>query len=137
MDRVSDLMIHRALFGSIERFFGVLTEHYSGAFPPWLAPVQVMAIPVADNFTDYLKGVLKQMKSAGIRAELDSSDDRMQKKVRNAQMQKIPFMVIAGEEDMKAGAVSFRYRNGDQKNGIPIADAIAEIKQIVADRKQV
>ena len=135
--RQRPVMIHRALFGSIERFFGVLTEHYSGAFPPWLAPVQVMAIPVADTFTDYLHGVVKQMKSAGIRAELDASDDRMQKKVRNAQMQKIPFMVIAGEEDMKAGAVSFRYRNGDQKNGIPIADAIAEIKQIVADRKQV
>jgi threonyl-tRNA synthetase len=135
--RQRPVMIHRALFGSIERFFGVLTEHYSGAFPPWLAPVQVMAIPVADSFTDYLQGVVKQMKSAGVRAELDSSDDRMQKKVRNAQLQKIPFMVIAGEEDMKAGAVSFRYRNGDQKNGIPIADAIAEIKQIVADRKQV
>ena len=130
-------MIHRALFGSIERFFGVLTEHYSGAFPPWLAPVQVMAIPVADTFTDYLADVVKQMKSAGIRAELDASDDRMQKKVRNAQMQKIPFMIIAGEEDMKAGAVSFRYRNGDQKNGIAIAEAIAEIKQTVADRKQV
>jgi threonyl-tRNA synthetase len=96
-----------------------------------------MAIPVADAFTDYLQGVVKQMKSAGVRAELDSSDDRMQKKVRNAQMQKIPFMVIAGEEDMNAGAVSFRYRNGEQKNGIPIADAIAEIKQIVADRLQV
>jgi threonyl-tRNA synthetase len=135
--RQRPVMIHRALFGSIERFFGVLTEHYSGAFPPWLAPVQVMAIPVADNFTDYLHGVVKQMKSAGIRAELDSSDDRMQKKVRNAQMQKIPFMIIAGEEDMNAGAVSFRYRNGDQKNGIAIADAIAEIKQTVADRKQV
>jgi threonyl-tRNA synthetase len=135
--RQRPVMIHRALFGSIERFFGVLTEHYSGAFPPWLAPVQVMAIPVADNFTDYLHGVVKQMKSSGIRAELDSSDDRMQKKVRNAQMQKIPFMVIAGEEDMNAGAVSFRYRNGDQKNGISIADAIAEIKEIVANRKQV
>ncbi|CAN2201127.1 ThrS Threonyl-tRNA synthetase [Candidatus Nanopelagicaceae bacterium] len=135
--RQRPVMIHRALFGSIERFFGVLTEHYSGAFPPWLAPVQVMAIPVADNFTDYLHGVVKQMKSAGIRAELDSSDDRMQKKVRNAQMQKIPFMIIAGEEDMNAGAVSFRYRNGDQKNGIAIADAIAEIKQTVAERKQV
>ncbi len=135
--RQQPVMIHRALFGSIERFFGVLTEHYSGAFPPWLAPVQVMAIPVADNFTDYLHGVVKQMKSAGIRAELDSSDDRMQKKVRNAQMQKIPFMIIAGEEDMNAGAVSFRYRNGEQKNGIAIADAIAEIKQTVADRKQV
>jgi threonyl-tRNA synthetase len=96
-----------------------------------------MAIPVADAFTDYLQGVVKQMKSAGVRAELDSSDDRMQKKVRNAQMQKIPFMVIAGEEDMNAGAVSFRYRNGEQKNGIPIADAIAEIKQILADRLQV
>ena len=135
--RQRPVMIHRALFGSIERFFGVLTEHYSGAFPPWLAPVQVMAIPVADAFTDYLHGVVKQMKSAGIRAELDSSDDRMQKKVRNAQMQKIPFMVIAGEEDMNAGAVSFRYRNGEQKNGIPIAEAISEIKQIVADRLQV
>jgi threonyl-tRNA synthetase len=135
--RQRPVMIHRALFGSIERFFGVLTEHYSGAFPPWLAPVQVMAIPVADNFTDYLHGVVKQMKSAGIRAELDSSDDRMQKKVRNAQLQKIPFMIIAGEEDMNAGAVSFRYRNGDQKNGIPVADAIAEIKEIVANRKQV
>ena len=135
--RQRPVMIHRALFGSIERFFGVLTEHYSGAFPPWLAPVQVMAIPVADNFTDYLQGVVKEMKSSGIRAELDSSDDRMQKKVRNAQMQKIPFMIIAGEEDMKAGAVSFRYRNGDQKNGIAIADAIAEIKQTVAERKQV
>jgi threonyl-tRNA synthetase len=135
--RQRPVMIHRALFGSIERFFGVLTEHYSGAFPPWLAPVQVMAIPVADNFTDYLHGVVKQMKSAGIRAELDSSDDRMQKKVRNAQLQKIPFMIIAGEEDMNPGAVSFRYRNGDQKNGIPVADAIAEIKEIVANRKQV
>ncbi len=135
--RQRPVMIHRALFGSIERFFGVLTEHYSGAFPPWLAPVQVMAIPVADTFTDYLHGVVTEMKRAGIRAEIDSSDDRMQKKVRNAQMQKIPFMIIAGEEDMKAGAVSFRYRNGDQKNGIPISDAIAEIKQIVVDRKQV
>jgi threonyl-tRNA synthetase len=135
--RQRPVMIHRALFGSIERFFGVLTEHYSGAFPPWLAPVQVMAIPVADTFADYLSDVVKQMKSAGIRAELDDSDDRMQKKVRNAQMQKIPFMIIAGEEDMNAGAVSFRYRNGDQKNGIPIADAIAEIQQTVADRLQV
>jgi threonyl-tRNA synthetase len=135
--RQRPVMIHRALFGSIERFFGVLTEHYSGAFPPWLAPVQVMAIPVAEPFTDYLHDVVKKMKSAGVRAELDSSDDRMQKKVRNAQMQKIPFMVIAGEEDMKAGAVSFRYRNGEQKNGIPVGDAIAEIKKIVADRQQV
>ena len=135
--RQRPVMIHRALFGSIERFFGVLTEHYSGAFPPWLAPVQVIGIPVADTFVDYLSDVIKEMKTAGIRAELDSSDDRMQKKVRNAQMQKIPFMVIAGEEDMKAGAVSFRYRNGDQKNGIPVADAIAEIKNTVAQRLQV
>jgi threonyl-tRNA synthetase len=135
--RQRPVMIHRALFGSIERFFGVLTEHYAGVFPPWLAPVQVMAIPVADTFTDYLHDVVKQMKSAGIRAELDSSDDRMQKKVRNAQMQKIPFMIIAGEEDMNAGAVSFRYRNGDQKNGIPIAEAIAEILATVSKRQQV
>ena len=135
--RQRPVMIHRALFGSIERFFGVLTEHYSGAFPPWLAPVQAIGIPVAEAFADYLADVIKQMRKAGIRAELDSSDDRMQKKVRNAQMQKIPFMVIAGEEDMAAGAVSFRYRNGEQKNGIPIADAIVEIQKVVAERTQV
>jgi threonyl-tRNA synthetase len=135
--RQRPVMIHRALFGSIERFFGVLTEHYSGAFPPWLAPVQAIGIPVADAFGDYLGDVIQQMRKAGIRAELDSSDDRMQKKVRNAQMQKIPFMVIAGEEDQQAGAVSFRYRNGEQKNGIPIKDAIAEIKKVVQERTQV
>ncbi|KGA18792.1 threonyl-tRNA synthetase [freshwater metagenome] len=135
--RARPVMIHRALFGSIERFFGVLTEHYSGAFPPWLAPVQVMAIPVADAFTDYLGDVVKALKAAGIRAELDASDDRMQKKVRNAQMQKIPYMLIAGEEDQKAGAVSFRYRNGEQKNGVPLAEAIAEISAAVQSRAQV
>jgi threonyl-tRNA synthetase len=135
--RARPVMIHRALFGSIERFFGVLTEHYSGAFPPWLAPVQVMAIPVADAFADYLGDVVKALKAAGIRAELDASDDRMQKKVRNAQMQKIPYMLIAGEEDQKAGAVSFRYRNGEQKNGVPLAQAIAEISAAVQSRAQV
>ncbi len=135
--RARPVMIHRALFGSIERFFGVLTEHYSGAFPPWLAPVQVMAIPVADAFADYLGDVVKALRAAGIRAELDASDDRMQKKVRNAQMQKIPYMLIAGEEDQKAGAVSFRYRNGEQKNGVPLADAIAEISAAVQSRAQV
>jgi threonyl-tRNA synthetase len=135
--RQRPVMIHRALFGSIERFFGVLTEHYSGAFPPWLAPVQVVGIPVAEAFADYLADVIAQMKKAGIRAEIDASDDRMQKKVRNAQMQKVPFMVIAGEEDMAAGAVSFRYRNGEQKNGIPIKDAISEIQKVVAERTQV
>ncbi|MSZ62693.1 MAG: threonine--tRNA ligase, partial [Actinobacteria bacterium] len=135
--RQRPVMIPRALFGSIERFFGVLTEHYAGAFPPWLAPVQAIGIPVADTFTDYLDGVMKQMRAAGIRVDLDTSDDRMQKKVRNAQMQKIPFMVIAGEEDVSAGAVSFRYRNGEQKNGIPIAQAIKEIQSAVQDRIQV
>jgi threonyl-tRNA synthetase len=135
--RARPVMIHRALFGSIERFFGVLTEHYSGAFPPWLAPVQVMAIPVAEPFTDYLFDVVAALKAAGIRAEVDASDDRMQKKVRNAQMQKIPYMLIAGEEDQKAGAVSFRYRNGEQKNGVPLAEAIAEISATVASRQQV
>jgi threonyl-tRNA synthetase len=135
--RQRPVMIHRALFGSIERFFGVLTEHYAGAFPPWLAPVQAVGIPVADAFSDYLADVIMTMKKAGIRAELDASDDRMQKKVRNAQMQKVPFMVIAGEEDMAAGAVSFRYRNGEQKNGIPIAQAILEIQKVVAERTQV
>jgi threonyl-tRNA synthetase len=131
------VMIHRALFGSIERFFGVLTEHYSGAFPPWLAPVQVMGIPVAEAFNDHLVKVVKEMKAAGIRADIDLSDDRMQKKERNAQMQKIPYMLIAGEEDVNSNAVSFRYRNGDQKNGVPIADAIAEILATIAERRQV
>jgi threonyl-tRNA synthetase len=135
--RQRPVMIHRALFGSIERFFGVLTEHYSGAFPPWLAPVQVVAIPVADTFNGYLFDVAKKLKAAGIRVEVDASDDRMQKKVRNAQMQKVPYMLIAGEEDMNSGAVSFRYRNGEQKNGIPIAQAIEEILEAITTRKQV
>ena len=135
--RQRPVMIHRALFGSIERFFGVLTEHYSGAFPPWLAPVQVSAIPVADAFTDYLSSVVKEFKLAGIRIELDASDDRMQKKIRNAQMQKVPYMLIAGEEDQKAGKVSIRYRNGEQKNSISVSAAISEIKTAIAERKQV
>ena len=135
--RQRPVMIHRALFGSIERFFGVLTEHYAGAFPPWLAPVQAVGIPVADAFAGYLSDVIVQMRRDGIRAEMDNSDDRMQKKVRNAQVQKIPFMVIAGAEDMDNGAVSFRYRNGEQKNGIPIALAIAEIRASVTNRTQV
>ena len=135
--RKQPVMIHRALFGSIERFFGVLTEHYAGAFPPWLAPVQVRAIPVADSINDYLSDVVKQFKKAGIRAEIDTSDDRMQKKVRNAQLEKIPFMIIAGDEDKAVNAVSFRYRNGEQKNQIPIKDAIEEVLQAIADRKQI
>ena len=135
--RQRPVMIHRALFGSIERFFGVLTEHYAGAFPPWLSPVQVRAIPVADAFTPYLEKVVAEMRSAGIRVDIDASDDRMQKKVRNAQMEKIPFMLIAGEEDQNSGAVSFRYRNGDQKNGIPVKDAIAEVLAAVSNRVQI
>jgi threonyl-tRNA synthetase len=130
-------MIHRALFGSIERFFGVLTEHYAGAFPPWLAPVQVRAIPVADAFEPYLSEVVVKMRRCGIRVDLDSSDDRMQKKVRTAQMEKIPFMMIAGEEDQNAGAVSFRYRNGEQKNGISVDEAIAEVLATIANRTQI
>jgi len=135
--RQRPVMIHRALFGSIERFFGVLTEHYSGAFPPWLAPIQVTAIPVAEAFADYLATVVKEFKAAGIRIDLDASDDRMQKKIRNAQMQKVPYMLIAGEEDQQAGKVSIRYRNGEQKNSIAVADAIAEIRKAITERKQV
>ena len=131
------VMIHRALFGSIERFFGVLTEHYAGAFPPWLAPVQVRAIPVADTYNEYLANVVKQMRALGIRAELDASDDRMQKKVRNAQMEKIPYMIIAGEEDKNKAAISFRYRNGEQKNGVPIKAAIEEILKTIQNREQI
>ncbi|MEI6811928.1 MAG: threonine--tRNA ligase [Actinomycetes bacterium] len=135
--RQRPVMIHRALFGSIERFFGVLTEHYAGAFPPWLAPVQVMAIPVADAFVPYLQGIVSELKRNGIRAEIDASDDRMQKKVRNAQVQKIPYMIIVGEEDQAAGAVSIRYRNGDQSNGLPLGEAISQIRATIAERRQI
>ena len=135
--RQQPVMIHRALFGSIERFFGVLTEHYAGAFPPWLAPVQVRAIPVAEAFNEYLADIVKQLRKAGIRADIDASDDRMQKKIRNAQTEKIPFMMIAGEEDQNAGAVSFRYRNGEQKNGIPINVAINEVLSAIHNRSQI
>ncbi len=131
------IMVHRALFGSIERFFAVLLEHYAGAFPPWLAPVQVEGIPISDAHIDYLEGIAEQMRSHGIRIEVDSSDDRMQKKIRNAQKQKVPFMLIAGDEDVAAGAVSFRYRDGTQKNGVAIADAIDEIVSAIAHRVQV
>ena len=131
------VMIHRALFGSIERFFGVLTEHYAGAFPAWLAPVQVRGIPVAEAFEPYLKELIKQFKKAGIRADIDTSDDRMQKKIRNAQLEKIPYMMIVGEEDQKAGTVSFRYRNGEQKNGITVQSAIDEILSAIQNRTQI
>ena len=131
------VMIHRALFGSIERFFGVLTEHYAGAFPPWLAPIQVRGIPVAENFIPYLDEVASKMRKEGIRVDIDKSDDRMQKKIRNAQMEKLPYMMIVGEEDQKNGAVSFRYRNGEQKNGIAVAEAIAEVLNAIKNRTQV
>ncbi|MEI7561482.1 MAG: threonine--tRNA ligase [Actinomycetes bacterium] len=131
------VMIHRALFGSIERFFGVLTEHYAGAFPAWLAPVQVRGIPVAEAFEPYLKDLVKQFKKAGIRVDIDISDDRMQKKIRNAQLEKIPYMMIVGEEDQKAGTVSFRYRNGEQKNGISVESAIDEIQSAIKNRTQI
>ena len=131
------IMVHRALFGSIERFFAVLLEHYAGAFPPWLAPVQAMGIPISDDHVSYLDSIATQMRARGLRVEVDSSDDRMQKKIRNAQKQKLPFMLIAGDEDVAANAVSFRYRDGTQKNGVPIAEAIDEIEQAVSDRVQV
>jgi threonyl-tRNA synthetase len=130
-------MIHRALFGSIERFFGILLEHYAGAFPPWLAPVQVVGIPIADAHVPYLQKVADQLRDSGIRVEIDDSDDRMQKKIRTAQKQKIPYMLIAGDSDVAAEAVSFRYRDGTQKNGVPVAEAVAEIVTAVRDRVQV
>ncbi|MBS2937658.1 threonine--tRNA ligase [Nocardioides sp. J2M5] len=135
--RKQPVMIHSAKFGSIERFLGVLVEHYAGAFPPWLAPVQVQAIPVADFAADYLHDVARRMKAQGLRVEVDDSDDRMQKKIRNAQLQKVPFMVIAGNDDIEAGAVSFRYRDGRQDNGVPIDEAIQRVADAVAAREQV
>ncbi len=131
------VMIHSAKFGSLERFFGVLVEHYAGAFPPWLAPVQVEAIPIAERHHDYLHDIARRMKVQGLRVEVDDSDDRMQKKIRNAQLQKVPFMMIAGDDDVEAGAVSFRYRDGRQDNGVPIEEAIARVAAAVASREQV
>ena len=132
--RQQPIMIHRALFGSIERFFGVLLEHYAGAFPAWLSPVQVVGIPVASAHQEYLFGVAEKLKHAGIRVEVDASDERMQKKIRTAQQQKVPFMLIVGDDDVAKNAVSFRYRNGEQKNGIAVYDAIAEIVAAVESR---
>jgi len=136
-NRQRPVMIHRALFGSIERFFAVLLEHYAGAFPPWLAPVQVIGIPITDSHNDYLQGVAEKLREFGVRVEVDTSDDRMQKKIRTAQKSKVPFMLIAGDEDVAEGAVSFRYRDGTQKNGVSIADAVAEITDVIATRAQV
>jgi len=135
--RQEPIMIHRALFGSIERFFGILVEHYAGAFPPWLAPVQVVGIPIADAHVPYLEKVAARLREHGIRVEVDDGADRMQKKIRNAQRQKVPYMLLAGDDDVAAGAVSFRYRSGEQKNGVPVDEAVAEIVRAVADRVQV
>jgi threonyl-tRNA synthetase len=135
--RQRPVMIHRALFGSVERFFAVLTEHYAGAFPPWLSPVQVIGIPVAEEFNGYLLEIADLLKAQKIRVEADTSDDRFPKKIRTAQKSKVPFMLIAGEDDRSAGAVSFRYRDGSQKNGVPIAEAVAEVVAAVESRRQV
>jgi len=135
--RQRPVMIHRALFGSIERFFGVLLEHYAGAFPVWLAPVQVKLVPVADAFDDYLADVASQLRAHGVRVELDASDERFPKKIRNASKEKVPFTLIAGGEDAEAGAVSFRFRDGSQDNGVPVADAVARIVEAIRTKAQV
>ncbi len=135
--RQRPVMIHRALFGSIERFFGVLTEHYAGAFPVWLAPVQVVGIPVAGEFVPYLEEVASKLRAHGVRVEVDSSDDRMQKKIRNHTKEKVPYMLIAGGEDRDAGAVSFRMRDGSQDNGIPVDDAVERILEAIRTKAQV
>jgi threonyl-tRNA synthetase len=133
-NRARPIMIHRALFGSIERFFGVLLEHYAGAFPAWLAPVQVIGIPIASAHNDYLHEIAVRLRNSGVRIDVDDSDERMQKKIRNAQGQKVPFMLIAGDDDIAAGAVSFRYRDGSQENGVPVAQAVEKILQAVSTR---
>ncbi len=131
------VMIHRALFGSIERFFGVLTEHYAGHFPPWLAPVQVVGVPVAVEFSPYLHGIATELRASGVRIQIDDSDERMQKKIRNHTMAKVPYMLIAGAEDQSQGAVSFRFRDGTQINGIPREEAVARILRDIAEKVQV
>jgi threonyl-tRNA synthetase len=135
--RQEPVMIHSAKFGSIERFIGVLVEHYAGAFPPWLAPVQVQLIPIAERHHEYVAEVADQMRVLGLRVEIDDSDDRMQKKIRNAQLQKVPFMVIAGDDDMAEHAVSFRYRDGHQENGVGVDEAIQRVVNAVTTKGQV
>jgi threonyl-tRNA synthetase len=136
-ERRRPVMIHRVLFGSIERFFGVLTEHYAGAFPAWLAPVQVVGIPIRDDHAAYLREFVSTLRKEGIRAEVDTSDDRMQKKIRTAQQQKIPFMIIAGDQDVSDGTVSFRYRDGSQRNGVPLDEALEHVLFVVRTRDNV
>lgn len=131
------VMIHRALLGSVERFFAILLEHYAGDFPLWLAPVQVMGVPVADQYAEYLDGVIGQLRDAGVRADVDHSDDRMQKKIRNHTTAKVPLILIAGEQDRAAGTVSFRFRDGSQENGVPIADAVSRIRSAITAHARV
>ncbi|MEF2979135.1 threonine--tRNA ligase [Subtercola sp. YIM 133946] len=131
------VMIHRALFGSVERFFGLLTEHYAGAFPVWLSPVQVVGIPVAEQYEEYLGDVIRQLKARGVRAEMDASADRMQKKIRTHTKNKVPFQLIVGEEDRAAGSVSFRFRDGTQQNNVPVAEAVDRIVASIENRLQV
>jgi threonyl-tRNA synthetase len=135
--RQQPVMIHSAKFGSIERFIGVLVEHYAGAFPVWLSPVQVLGVPVAEEYHDYLGEVLADLARQGVRVEMDASDDRFPKKIRNASKSKVPFVLIAGEDDRAAGAVSFRYRDGSQKNGVPVGAAAAEILEAIRSKAQV
>jgi threonyl-tRNA synthetase len=135
--RKRPVMIHRALFGSVERFFGILTEHYAGAFPPWLAPVQVVGIPVSDHHVPYLDSVAARLRSLGVRVEVDASDDRMPKKIRTHTKQKVPFMLIAGDDDVARNAVSFRFRDGTQDNGVPVEQALTRITDAIASRAQV
>jgi threonyl-tRNA synthetase len=135
--RQRPIMIHRALFGSIERFFGVLTEHYAGHFPPWLAPLQVVGIPVADEFNEYLYDIATMLRAKGVRVTVDASDDRMQKKIRNHTKDRVPFMLIAGGEDRDNKAVSFRFRDGTQENGVPLEDAVARILKSIESKEQV
>jgi len=134
-ERHQPVMIHSAKFGSIERFFGVLTEHYAGAFPAWLAPVQVVGVPIRSDNIDYLRGIVERLRGEGLRAEVDESDDRMQKKILHAQQQKVPFMFVAGDRDVEAGAVSIRYRNGIERRGVPVNDAIIEVARNVSTRQ--
>jgi threonyl-tRNA synthetase len=136
-NRQQPVMIHRALLGSIERFFAILLEHYAGAFPVWLSPVQVIGIPVAEQYEDYLWEVLAKLKTHGVRVELDASSDRMPKKIRNATLAKIPFQLIAGEDDRANNAVSFRFRDGHQENGIPVDEAVERILESIRTKAQV
>ena len=133
--RKQPLMVHRALYGSVERFFGVLLEHYAGAFPVWLSPVQVAIVPISEKHVDYGKKVAQQLQEAGVRVHLDDRNEKMNAKVREHALQKVPFILVVGEKEAEAGAVNVRVRGQQQPEGtVPIGQFVDRVKKLIVDK---